>query len=58
MKSKYYIKTFETFIEKAINIIIDNPCYARSVVKYTYSKKTTILKVTDDKQVHINIRYL
>jgi hypothetical protein len=36
MKSKYYIKTFETFIEKAINILIDNPCYTRSVVKYTH----------------------
>lgn len=43
-------KLWKEFIDLALEIMINNPCKSRLVIKYINKKNAAIIKVTDDKQ--------
>lgn len=50
-KVKTYAKSWKEFLDRAMEIIIDNPTTSRYVLKYIPNKNSFLIKVTDGRKI-------
>ena len=50
-KQPTYLKSWDDFIDRAMQILVDQPVLARCVIKYVPRRNEFVLKVTDGKAI-------
>ena len=51
LKLKTYAKTWKQFLDRAMEILIENPTTSRYVLKYLPDKNTFLIKITDGQKI-------